>query len=581
LNRHFAGLTPWPYHAVNVALHIANSVLVFWLVGFFTRRRLLPLAAAVLFAVHPIHTEAVAWISGRAELMGMLFLLIAWGMFLQADRAKRWSRVVWWVGSALAFLCGLLCKENVLMLPVVLVVSALCLRRLRFNRRSRVRLGWGLWFVRLVALMTPYAMALSAYFHYRGILYGEALLRNRVAISESNNPLVSLEFLSRITTGISLLGAYLGQALIGFPMSADYSYNQYPIVQSYGDVRLICSCLALAFCVGLSLVSWQRRGMLWLWFVYFVVMLAPVVNILTVIGTIRADRFVYAPSLAACAFYAIWLQRLRVMKPKRAKRKFDPAVMEIERKKLKGVEQAIGAQDLQRVAFGSLIVVFVTLTWHRNGVWSSNATLWKQTARESPRSAAAQYNRGVYEISQGHEREALEAWKRALEIDPGHASARLNEGTIQLARENYDRAENSFRSGLEFDPANAPLNLNLGVLLAGKGEMEEAKRLFAVAVQSAPQNPVAHYNLGLASATLGDDTGARRSYARALLLKPDYAEALNGLAAVEIRAGNTERATKLVRDALLLKPELDAALKNKAYLDAQRAKASETNSPAQ
>ncbi len=298
-NHALHGLAPFGYHACNVALHAAVSVLVFAVFARVTRRPGVAAVAALLFAAHPVHTEAVTSVVGRAELLAALGFFAAWLLFLRADRLRAGggaALVPEALGAAVLFLAAL-AKENALGLVPVLVLTDL-LFAADGARAARLRAHrWR--YAALVGVVLAFVAA------RRAVLGAEG-----GAISVLDNPLVGLPPLSYELTAVKAVGLYAWRLLVPWHLAADYSYDQLTAVTSPLDVAFLAGCVAIG---GVTLLAWWTRraspvaslglGMLVLTF-------AVVSNIVFPIGTIMAERLLYLPSAGFCLAVAVALVRM-------------------------------------------------------------------------------------------------------------------------------------------------------------------------------------------------------------------------------------------------------------------------------
>lgn len=262
---------PAVFHLVNVAWHVAATVLV----ALLARRwagDAAALVAGVLFAVHPVHVEAVANIVGRNELMAAGFVLLAVYAALEREQP---------LPSGIAFACGLLCKENAVVTPALIALAWLVgLRRVPAPRRLA-------WFV------ASWAAIGLGYFALRYIVfrqYGAGI----VAVAPVFNGATALTV--RLTA-VAALGD-IGRLLV-FPLHlrADYSPAERTAVTSLGDARVLLGMAVVAIWIALLVLAWRRRrtlevyGLGWVAIAY-----APVANLLFPIGVLIAERTLYLPS---------------------------------------------------------------------------------------------------------------------------------------------------------------------------------------------------------------------------------------------------------------------------------------------
>lgn len=288
----------WPagYHWVNFLLHAINVVLVYGLglVIFGDRARAAALAA--LWAVHPVLTESVTNIVGRADLLAAMAVLGGLLCHGKAAATTGRRRLGWLVALAVISAAGMASKESAIVLIAVLVAYDLAYRR-------RVP---GVAIASYAAVVVP----VLAFLYRRWQVLSTIPLNTTEYV---NNPLTGLDFWHSRLTAIQVMGRYLGLILWPARLSCDYSFNQIPLFQGtfnhWGDwVTLIglAACLVLG---AAAVIAYRRRIPVVLFLlIFFMVALAPVANIVIRVGTIMAERFLYLPAvgLIGCAVWAIY-----------------------------------------------------------------------------------------------------------------------------------------------------------------------------------------------------------------------------------------------------------------------------------
>lgn len=457
------------FHAVNIALHGGVTLLVFAL-GWqlFGSRRVAALAAA-LFAVHPVHTEAVTNIVGRAELLAAFFGLVTLLSAVCSDRSTtRWRRSAWqWLGLT-SFCLALLSKESALtILPLMALFRIACRGEpLRAGLRREMRnpdwLAYGLC-VAVFMVGRGYAIAASP------LVYRPTPLDNALAF---------VPWPPRVRTALGVLWDYFGLLNVPLVLAADYSYNQIPLVQSWLNPRCLAG-LALLIVVVLVWVR-QRQPALAFAVLFPLAALGLTANLLFPIGTVKAERLLYLPSVgwALAVAYA--------------------------------GDQLLRRPRYRPVALGTLTIVlvsFTTRTWARNPDWTDNLTLYRNMALTAPDSAKARYNLGVALEKQGahdaaivqfrqalalypwaegaalgigyalQNRGAVDAailwYEKALDIAPGLSEAHTDLCSAYLTKKRLDAAGMACRNGLRYDPTDANLLKGLGLSLVASGVIDE------------------------------------------------------------------------------------------------------------
>ena len=326
------------YHVFNLTLHLINVILA-WLVILRVWQEPLPaFLAAAVFAVHPVNTEAVTNIAGRADLMAALGVLAGLLLYISLPEHTGGYRKMVLAGLFLASCFGFLSKENAIVLPAaMLLYDALFRRRL-----------WGLAYV---AVLLPIVLAL-AWRHW--VLPG--LAENIFVV---DNPLVAAGFFRARLTALEVLWRYLG--LLAWPqqLSWDYSYNQIPLATTAGGLAALVGVLALLGFLG-SL--YRRAAPVCFFGMFFFLAIAPTSNVLLMIGSIMGERFLYLPSIgfAVCLVAAVVAICRRLASSR--------------------------AQLITVCVFVAVLSALSARTWARNLEWTDGPKLWDSAVSISPNS---------------------------------------------------------------------------------------------------------------------------------------------------------------------------------------------------
>jgi Tfp pilus assembly protein PilF len=473
LNERLAPGNTVTYHAVNIFLHATVTLLVVVLAARLFASVRQALIAGVLFGLHPIHTEAVTSLVGRAELLAALLGLASMLCFVAAD--DRRSQVVQSMLRLLALMflsLALLSKESALVLvPLTFLFRIAC-------RRESLRTG----VVREIRALDwlPYVLCVAVYtvLHLRVV---DSAMVSTVAV---DNPLAFVPTLIRVRSALGVLWDYFG--LLNFPLilSADYSYAQVPVIDTWIDPRCLAGTGLLL--VAVYALRRSRRPAVVFAVVFPFVAVSLTCNLLFPIGTIKAERLLYLPSVGWALLLAHAFDRL------------------------------IAVPRYRPVALGALTMVtaaFVLRTWTRNWDWMDNASLYRSMVRSAPNSAKSHYNMGfiyqqegdpvaalahfhraleIYHWSggaswalsigvildqQGSSAKAIEWYREALEIEPGFGKAHTNLCRAFLIERRFREAATACRRGLRYDPADANLLKGLGEALIGVGDADRGLRV--------------------------------------------------------------------------------------------------------
>ncbi len=432
LNHNILGSSPSGFHIVNILIHALNSFLVFWLIYFLFKNKFLSYATFLLFLAHPIHTEAVTSIVGRAELLSFLFSIASLYFFVNKNKTL----------SAASFLLALLSKESALMvLPIILYISVVF-----FNKKIKESIGNMLFFSLPLGLY-----ALLRYKALGGYFFGD------IMTTMIENPLRFASFPERIATAFKVLSMYVERLVWPAHLSADYSFNAIKVVGNpFVSIESVAGVLFFILLVVLA-VFYKKAGKgisfsaaLFL-FPYLIIS-----NLIKPVGTIMGERLMYFPSLGFAVITALILTKVFDYKKWGAK-----------------------------IAYGLLAVILTFYgirTISRNKDWHDSRTLFYATVKESPdslitRTALA----GVYirDDEWNKAKEQLEIARRIHE-DNSHLQDLL--GIVADHERNYVLAEEKYKISLELNPDAINSYINLAELYLKQGRLEEAGENFLVVI---------------------------------------------------------------------------------------------------
>ena len=459
------GWNPMADHVCNVALHALITLLVYAVAGRVVRSQTARVVATLLFAVHPIHSEAVANIVGRAELLAAVFALTALLAFARSLEAKG-SAGLWFSVALVSFAIGPFAKESALtILPVIVLFQRL--RAPHTPWRSHFAVG-----AAFVAAALPYIAA-------RMLVTGALTYPERLPFDD--NPLAWVAPQQRVATALVILVEYLGLLIAPITLSADYSYNEIPVVTTLGDPRL---WFAVAVLGGGAVLLWKvrhRAPALIFCTVFMACTLSLTANVLFSIGTIKGERLLYLPSVGWCmgaGLVAAW-----------GVRRYPTAVV---------------------VALCALLVFFSGRTWIRGYDWRDDATIIQVTSRTAPNSAKAQYNFGAILLEQGAPDDATVQFRRALEIDPRHRQAAFGIGRIYERKGIEVGALHWYANATEIDWQFPVAHLRTGLLRHRLGEHATAEAAIRTGLEQHPNHPLLLLALGAVRLEQGDVWEARQ-----------------------------------------------------------------------
>ena len=500
VDRAVFGPGPFGVHLMNVLANAVAAVLVYTLVRRLVPGRIVALLTALLFAAHPVHTEVVANGVGRAELYAVVAMLAAMHLHLSyvhraVDRGQRVegrrrsgrdklpSGRLYLAAAVVLYLVALLLKESAVVLPGLLFLTEWLVVRRGALRPMLPRLGGYLLFV----------LPLAAY------------MAARVPVVGTEPPAVQEVMLGatgvqRVLYASETMLRYVGQLAFPLWLCAEYSDYTNLIRSSIAQPLVLASLLVWVGCTVLAVWLVRRKQYLLLYALgWFFLTLLPVSNLVIPVGTIRADRLLFFPSLGFVLAVA-WL------------------LVELTRRK-------------KHVGIALFVVVlgfYGWRTWTRNWDWASQDTLWEVTVADNPGSAVA-----WLALGHGHRlREefdlAEEAYTRACELRDGagffYADAHFHRAT--LARERGDRAgaAEQYRLIVAERPHNREALMNLGELLVrDAATRHEAIGFLKRAIAELPEDFRGHANLAQAYQLEGQLDLALAAVEEAIQRRPDEA----------------------------------------------------------
>jgi hypothetical protein len=346
------GPNPAGYHWVNFALHAANMALAY-LLGWLLFQEAWPaFALAALWGLHPVLTESVTNVAGRADLLAAFGVLAGLLCYIPGVAAAGWRRAAWLLALLAAAAIAVFSKESGVVLVAVMLAYDLA-----FSTRNS-------WRARVPGYLAA-ALPMAAFFALRSRALAQV---SSLVISYGDNPLLETGFWTARLTAVKVLGKYLWLLLWPAHLSADYSYNQVPVfgwrLASWEDAKTAIALLVWLAVVAAALFAWRRARAVFFSVAFFLVAVAPVSNFFVPIGSILAERFLYLPSLGFAGCLA-WLARAA---HRRAPCRAVPAALAL-------ACLALGAR-----------------TYARNFDWQDERSLWTSAAQVAAASYKAHEN---------------------------------------------------------------------------------------------------------------------------------------------------------------------------------------------
>ncbi|XP_008399434.1 transmembrane and TPR repeat-containing protein 1 isoform X1 [Poecilia reticulata] len=547
LNILLGGLTPLYFHIINVCLHCAvTCLLMYTCERCVFKNPCLAFITALLFAVHPVHTEAVSGIVGRADVLACLLFLLTFHFYIRS--------IDEWVsedsfpstvspGSLLVSLflgtCAMLVKETgITVFGVCLLYDALVLCRKPLTHHllsSRLEdfPHFCTPFIKRACLVSGYVVMIMS---IRLWLMGGSM----PLFSEQDNPAsYSPHLLTRFLTYSYLLSFNAWLLLAPVVLCYDWQVGSIPLVESLGDVRNVSTILLATLMIALCLhclfsLKRQENKEVLVGICFLVFPFIPASNLFFRVGFVVAERVLYMPSMGYCILVAAGLGRL-----------FSVA--------------GRWGTTLLSVFMLLLILLFSWKTVQQNNVWLSREALFRSGFKTLPHNAKVHYNYANFLKDSARHEEAIYHYNNALRLYPRHASAMNNLGTLTRSP---DEAEHYYRKALEINPHHNRALFNLGNLLKSQGKEKEAETLLKESIHYGPHFADAYSSLASLYAEQKRFAEANEMYLKGIENCPDNSDLHNNYGVFLVDTGEGHLATTHYQEAIRLKPAHYVAMVN-------------------
>ncbi|MBW1743873.1 MAG: tetratricopeptide repeat protein, partial [Deltaproteobacteria bacterium] len=518
---HFFGISPGWHHLTNVFIHLANALLLLFLLRRMTGDFWQSVFVAALFALHPMHVESVAWISERKDVLSALFFFLTlWGYSSYVERPSLRGYLL----VLLFFLLGLMAKPMLVTLPFVLIlIDYWPLDRFKLDQVfARHGKAERLRFIQLVLEKIPLcvvALAVSAV---------------TFAAHQKAGGIYTLEALPidvRMTNVFVSYLKYIGKLFYPANLAVLYPYPH--------SASLLKCVVAFLFLGGTSWLLFRNVRKYpyllvgWLWYLG---VLVPVIGFVHAGSQAMADRFVYIPFVGLYIAIA-W-----------------------------GVPQLMGSWAHRNLSLAVLSMIcaaiLIAASWNQVRYWQNSLMLFGHALRHTSNNWIINGSLANALDKEGRTDEAITYYFEALRIEPNYWDAHYNLGNALDKIGRTDEAIKHYLEALRIEPDHEKAHNNLGIVLDKTGYTDEAIKHYLEALRIKPDYEEAHNNLGIALYKTGRTDEAIKHYLEALRTKPDFVHALNNLGSALDKKGRTDDAIKHYLEALRIKPDYEEAHNN-------------------
>lgn len=514
-------LNPFGYHLSNLVLHVLNCVLLFLVSSRLMGKTAAGFAAGMIYAVHPVLTEAIAWIKGRDDLLVSFFFLSATLCFLHIlDNPKlgRWSLLFLFL-----VVCTLLSKEaGICLIPTML---AFCFFR-RANYQAAIaqkdasRQEGQRLFPRSVITLCLIGFGLTVlYVYVRTIILGRL----------SQMPLTSDRLTSTYLTMVHVMVYYFQLAILPINLTCDYS--AFPVIKSWLEPAFLLSfawllCLAVLVFRIRHRAPWLAFGVIW-----FYVNLVPVSNVVPTMQLL-AERFLYLPMAGICmasgALFAEVYDRLR--------------------------DNGVWPRRFLYCLTALILSLLGAGTIARNTEWKNTQTVFEAALKVSPDNVRMGHMLAITAVNQGKYDRVIELLDGQISIDASTATMLRNLGYALYQTGERERGLDLLRAAIRKGPDFAQPYEDLGHIRVGDGKFLEAVKWFGLSVKYDPLNDTRWVNLGLTYLNAGDLHCARRATQFALRLNSRNVDAIRTLVSLNWREERWEQCELYLQQMLEINP---------------------------
>lgn len=503
---HFWGIDAFGFHLTNFILHLANVLLVFVLLKKLKFSPLIAFVGALLFGMHPMHVESVAWISARKDVLYTFFFLISLIGYLYYIHKDGKSKIVWYAIAILAFTFSLLSKSLGFTLPIVLLLLDYLLERKITTKSVIEKIPFAVLAI-LALIMAQYGQEVS-----------DSMSTN---INLSDSVFIS---------SYNLIG-YAFKAVLPINLSI---FHPFPPSDSFEVTTLLYASIIPLLALIYFMYHWLKSSrILFFGISFYLITIGPVTQIIPFGKAISSERYTYVPYIGLFLLIAIGIQKLLDKYSKSANRYV--------------VLGLIG------VWIGFLAVQ----TNLQSRAWENSEILWTSVIEKYPDSEWAYMSRGMHRLKQkdlkgakqdlntsisirplaqslyeraylfeqeGERANAFDMYKRSIKLEPTYAKSHLNLGVLYSQDRNQKLAFEHFKLAVDNDDSYSLAHFNLGISYKMEGEMEKSHESFSKAIEIEPKNPLYVRHRGVLQLQTENYSAAIKDFESAMILEPESGE---------------------------------------------------------
>jgi tetratricopeptide (TPR) repeat protein len=505
LDHFIGGDNPFIFHFTNLLLHLLNTFLVFLLVRRLTQNNLVAVLTFILFGIHTLHVESVAWVSERKDVLYSFFFLISLTLYTSYASGRKGGHYGF---SLLFFLLSMLAKGEAVVLIAILPLIDYVKGRKWFS-------------VKVLSEKIPFFLLslLFIWIAFRAQESANAINFNYFTVPE------------RFAFASFGLAQYLIKSILPLGLSAYYPYpprllnGSIPLFYWFYIISLPVFFIGSWFLFKRSKIYVFGLGM-------FFLTLLPLLQLIPVGGSIMADRYFYIPSVGLLLCFAAGL-------------------MEIRKTQIRY----------------TLLILFIlglsVLSFSRTMIWKDSLTLWDDVISKQDYAKVAFCNRGLAYSSLGQWDKAIDDYTRAIGIDPDYVNANYNRGLAYSALGQWNKAIADYSKTIEIDPKFATAYSNRSVAYNNLGQWNKSIADCTRVIEIGPNCKDTYSNRGIAYCNLGQWDKAINDYTKAIALDPNYATAYYNLGVAHYNIEQIDKAIDDFSRAIAINPKYTDAWYNR------------------
>jgi tetratricopeptide (TPR) repeat protein len=508
------GKNPFGYHLQNLFWYLLTGQIIYLFLDVLfyknmNNRKIWLLVASLFFLLHPIHVEAVTWLSGRKFVLMGFFFFLSFYLFIIFLNTLSGYRVIYYLSSFTSFLIALFSQPIAVVFPVCLLFyDLLFFKNLEFKKFIRER-----WKVHLLYWL-PNLFIISYFAFKAGTAY-------------PSYPVGS--FYLTFLLMLKVFYLYIMKIIIPFNLCARYAF---PTPTSILNSDIFLSMIFIIIFTCCAILSFLKNKKLILFSIlWFLIGLIPTSNLIP-ISTLMADRYIYISSFAFCILIIAFGKKFK-------------------------------NKSILLIAFSCIIILGI-LTLSRNKVWTNSESLWVDTIAKYP-TDLAYLNLGHHYQEQNHPKKAEIFYKKALDMNPDHEGAHFNLGNTYFSLKNWERAKKAFEwviKNSSHTTRKYESLINLGVIYKRDNDFQKSLKFYNLAIKLKSDSPEAYNNIGNIYYKQNALDLAEKYYLKSIELDQEFAIAYYSLGNLYYKKNNKTRALIEFKKMIELSPNHADSYKN-------------------